>query len=270
VSSYRRRIELGSVGFDEFLQLVGSDPFGGLSSVGLRVPDLPTSTVDAEHLRYLFLLSSVTISEGHTMRLRGIRQLVTIGVDLANGPVGSHYAEEFLVTSPFWRFSDGNISWHIMRMGLGEVPDSPIPPAFPAARSLAFRMSDAPALLAETATLATAGVYTTLTAYAPPNLGQPYGSALAPSTGTFYDQNTIWRASEAWHSRDVIVQGPCQLGFFASMRQTNPVTRAKPFPAINPATVLATGLSPEESFLVNFPQAKYWRIGGSLILEDVD
>jgi hypothetical protein len=264
----RKVVELAAAGFDENLQIVGGDPYGGRSAVGIRIPTLATPNPQS---RYLVLLSSFSIPEGQRAVIRGYRQLVTLGV-IQNADSGAGAAPrviEQLVTSPFWAFPDGNISWHLQNLGAapGASTTQSLAGAVPTpSSSFAFRWaSGGAALLYETATIPVGGLYVDLTAYTPPNQGQPQGRSLRAGTNaTFYGQQTDYLDHGAWGSLDIDVEGPKTVGFFASVGQSNPGTR----PTVTvPGTFYQNGLSDEELFLLNFPSAVYWRVGGSLIVE---
>src|ERR1700730_10484500 len=95
----RKHFEVFTTGVDEFLQMQGGDPWGGISSSGLRVPFLATPAVGAGggaffslnptsalDLRYLFMLCSFSIGYGARARIRGFRQLLTIGAKITPTP----------------------------------------------------------------------------------------------------------------------------------------------------------------------------------------
>jgi hypothetical protein len=271
--SARRRIEIPTTGIDEFFQIIGSDPFGSTSYVGLRVPTRPTATLADDNgtnifaNRYLFTGAAYSVSDGSIGRIVGYRQLVTIGATqtVGEGSAAQVREVEQLVTSPFWHFADANVSFHLRRLGppgsQGVPANTPGPTDL---RCFKFRRSDGPALLYETATVPL-GYYVNLTAYTPPNAGQPYGTPLSDGhQGTFYDQRTEWRTHGAWHSLDVEVEGPDTIVAFISVAQTDPASRPVYTP---PGTFFPNGLSDEEQFLLNNPTARYWRVGFSLIVE---
>ena len=281
MSERPRRFEIATTGFDEFLSLVGSDPFGGGAphAVGLRVPFLPTPTLAAggAQLRYLFLLASFSVAEGACVRIRGYRQLATLG--LAQETVGGTRVIEQDITSPIWHPPDADISWHIRRIGdpnAGGVPkplgNAAVLPAVGGpvldVENYKRNWSDGSALLYGPGSGAAPGsIYPNIATYVPPNAGKPYGDAIDSKQGTFYDLRTSWRTHGAWNdSLDIPIRGPDTIAFFASVRQTNPETRL-------PITVASGafyggGLLPEEQFLLNFPTAQYWRVGGALIVEE--
>lgn len=276
----REWIEVSSMGLDPALQTVAGDPFGGLSSVGLRVPTL-ASARGRTSARYLFQLAGFTVPDGIRVRIHGYRQLVTIGYlqpgqSTAQPPLQPR-VNEFQVTSPFFKFSDGNISWHLMQMGMNE-PLSPLrpgltrnmtlvtpgPPLTPL-RNLAWKMSDTPALLfSSVQTPNFDPFYPNLTAYTAPNSGRPWGRPVTSGVGCFYDLRTQWRESQAWSALDIPIEGPTRIAFFASVAQTTPQNRpAIIAPANDPS---GASLSLEERFILNFPNAIYWRVGGALIV----
>jgi len=145
-------------------------------------------------------------------------------------------------------------------------------PIVPPLRGLAYRMSDNPALLYETATPA-GTYYVNAIDYVPPNTGRPWGAMLQNNLGTFYEQKTQWREHGAWHAMNAPVEGPCTVAFFASVQQPNPSALPSP-PFTPPATFYSEGLSPEWQFIFNFPFSEdestgvlIWRVAGALVVE---
>ncbi len=258
----RRLVELASVGADEFLQGLGSGPDGDSSSFGLRVPFL--TTPDKTH-RYLFLLAVFSIGHGAQATIKGYRQFSSLG--FADGS-GRFWEQE--ITSPNFRLPDGNISWHIRRLGPPNA--SGYPDYLPTPLDLnSFKkgFAEGPCLLYHDYTIAPGNrIYPQLLSYTPPNLGRPWGTPLiAGHQNTFFDQRTEWRTARAWHSMHIELEGPDTVAMFASVRQSagaySVATSPLPFPG---------GLSVEEQFIGNFgggeePRPKYWRVGGSLIVE---
>jgi hypothetical protein len=258
-----KRIEIASAGIDEFKQLLAGDPYGDPTSVGLRVPTL--ATPDFRH-RYLFNACSFSIGEGARARIVGWRQLVTLGFVQSGDPPR---LVEQVVTSPVFCFADGNVSWHLRQ--LGGPNGQGLPPRTPAPndlRNFNFRFIETPALLYENATLPAGNpFYVHLTDYTPPNSGQPWGYPLsAGHQGTFYDLRTPWETHGAWNSLDVELDGPATVALFISVGQTNPGREGR-VALTPPSPLFPNGLSDEEQFLLNFPSAIYWRVGGSLIVE---
>ena len=277
-SAPSKRIESFSRGVDETVQGLGADGYGSVMRTGLRVPALATVGVAN---RYLFLLASLSVAENQTLRLIGARQFWSLG--FTQNPLVTPRTVEQIVTNPFFRLMNGNIAWHLRIMEPSEIPRIPgggvftnIPdPLAPQAitpprQSLGFRFSDTPALLYETTAVPGGNpFYVSMTAYTPPNAGMPYGRPLASDLGTFYDLRWPWNSASAWSgSLDIPIDGPARIDFYASVQQS-----ALPRTALTPpATPLnfPGGLSDEEQFLLNFPEATIWAVGGALIalLED--
>jgi hypothetical protein len=258
-----RIIEIASSGFDEYLQGLGGDPWGGSAAVGLRVPTLATPDKDS---RYLFLLASFTVGEGASVVIKGYRQYVSLGVALSP----TRFVEQE-ITSPAFRLPDGNVSWAIR--GLGPPNAGGYPKQGPTPldlRSFKKNWADASCLLYRDYTIAAGNrIYTQLESYVPPNLGRPWGTALpAGQHGNFVDLRTPWRSGRAWTSLDVHVDGPSTVAFFASVHQSTGV-----YSVAAPSASFSGMNIPEEAFMANFgggedaPRPIYWRVGGSLIVE---
>jgi len=328
------RHELTTVGFDENLQNVGSDPYRSPYWVGQRIPAFNPPNGS----RYLFLLALARFGAHTKGRLVGIRQLVTIGQNIpvfidttiapasngltlpqpvinaatagfpSNGTilvttsagvqvvsytgitptsftgtaggtgvmstggliqaVIANYPLELEVTSPFWKFVDGNISWHLRRVG-------PLYQNTTAttrnAEGLQFLYGQTPALLFQRAPADLGG-------YNPPYGGQPPGNVLVPDLATFHDLRFFWKTDDAWSSLDIEFEGPCDIALFASVKQTDPTTRT---PLVIPPGVKLSTLQREDAFIATpqapldprqeigvAPDAKYWRIAGSLVFEE--
>jgi hypothetical protein len=259
-----RVIELAASGYDEFLQGRGGDPFNGSSSMGLRVPAL--ATPDYNH-RYLFLLSTFSIPEATKARIVGYRQFASLGLVLSTG----RYIEQQIL-QPNFRLPDGNISWHLQRLGPPNAQGYPlIQSTGTDLQSFTSQFPQSSALLYRNYTIAAGnGIYTQLESYTPPNLGRPWGTPITSGhQGTFYDQRVKWLSGQAWYSLDMEVEGPDTIGFFASVYQSTGAYAAASSPLAFPG-----GLSVEEQFIGNFgagteesPRPTYWRVGGSLIVE---
>lgn len=281
-----RVIEIAASGIDEAMQGIGADPFGGSSWVGLRVPTL--ATPDFRH-RYLMLLATFSLGARVRGRLLGMRQGVTIGqqVNVPVREVLAPYVVETEVTSPYWHFSDANISWHIHE--LGPPGNGSFPPSKPSLLgtvaavpnvkldrpNFVHNFSQKSALLyggVNGSNNLTNSFYTSLTTYVPPNAGRPWGSPVA-GLGPFYDLRTQSRTQGAWREfgRDGIeIYGNKTFAMFASVAQTNPSTRTKIQTTV-PNNFVNMDI-PEEIFIdptagAAFPNAIYWRVYGSLIVE---
>lgn len=256
----RRVVEVATTGIDEWLQGIGGDPFGGSSSVGLRIPTLATTSRAS---RYLFNLASFSIPSGTKAKIVGYRQLLTLGavVSAAGAETPGRFTE-LEVTSPFFRLPNGNVSWHIQRLGPPNNQGFPERAANTGdLRCFVQDYANAPALLYFDYTIPPGDAfYVDVTSYVAPNDGKPWGTPLrAGQQTTFYDLRTPWRDAHSWSSLDMDLEGPDTVSFFASVWQSPGA------PAIGGSSV---GLSPEEDFINRFPGSViYWRIGGALMIE---
>jgi hypothetical protein len=258
------RYEVSTSGFDPALQGVWSDPYGGAYNVGLMVPQVLPVVRDPQH-RLLFMLAFARFGAHRKARLVGVRQLLTIAA-LIPQPSAEipppPYIFEQQVKTPYWHFTDADVSWHVMRVPPGNQPL----PNKANADGIAFRYATGAALLFEKNPN---GV-----SYAPPNGGRPLGAPISSSLGNLHDIRYPWNSDHAQDSLDIEIEGPCDLVFYASVQQTNPATR----PSISSAGLtfpFGTGCLPkEEAFIGNFENqttpvpVTYWRIGGSMIIEE--
>lgn len=275
----RQYVEISSQGIDESLQGISSSPFPSAfpTSVGLRVP------TTALPQRYLFVLATRVVSK--PCRIRGIRQYLSIGSSLPRVVGESQAATNpvtLSVTTPDFKFLDGNVSWHLVR----ESNPTKLwgPPPLTDAPNFRFMESASPALLYQTFTAAagTTNPITgaplfypnALTAYTPPAIWGGW-QPLAEDLFTFNDIRFPWNAQQAWTGTDIYV--PVQAGsqrvtLYASVLQTSATALTIPaYPATLPQSAV---LPPEWQFiLTNFnldPSRPtiYWRVGGALIFED--
>ena len=154
----KRIFEVSSSGPDEFLQLIGGDPFGGANAVGMRVPTIQLPAVPSTaNNRYLFNACAFSLADGAKARILGYRQLVTIGLpNVGSGSPGD--APRFIeqeVTSPSFRLPDGNV-WMGLRHAGGPnwqgIPFNTPAPGLPP-NGTSFRVGMAPSLLYEDITL---------------------------------------------------------------------------------------------------------------------
>jgi hypothetical protein len=278
--SHRLRFEVSTTGIDEALQGVSADPFptsGYSTTTGLRIPAvLSVTETPATQPRYLFSLASITFQNG--IKLLGIRQGLTIGVD-ANEGVGVERPLEMWVKTPTFRFVDGNVSWHCVI-----EPQPQISQAMPTtnAQNWVKSQSDNPAMLYQSffnTNLTTTGAPVLyiegLTAYTPPDLTR--GWQPVAGLGNIHDLRFPWDSPSAWHAfgdHGIDIEGGGRLSLYASVLQSNPATRGSP-------TILPTNLSayacPEECFIEDFSTTPdeiplgpvFWRIMGALLVEKI-
>jgi hypothetical protein len=257
------RVELVSVGVDDDLQGIGATPIpGDFSSTGLRVPTAPT--VDQSH-RYLFRLCGAEIPAGSGLVIRGVRQAVTIRAEYAQTNevqvVTGIFPFEKEVTSPWWRFVDGNVSfffrWTQQVQSVRHVFD---PLQLPGTSPTTFGV-DSALLYTPNALGPFVGPYV------PPGAGIPPGRAvdfLSVTRELRYPWgNTDWSLS-------VPLTGPGVLVMYASVYQTDPATRIPPPQLTPPAPFtdpVLCGMRPEDQFLMQHPTARYGRVAGAMLLD---
>ena len=246
----RGRFQVSTVGLDAYLQLVGGDPWGSPNYTGLQVPTTPTPAASPQ-LRYLFKLCRASFRAGERARLVGFKQYLELVANIAIGdPGGGILPITMPITSPLWRFPDGNVSWHIARVG--PVRRDTRNPAN--ADSLVYVDSGSPALL-----------FQNLGPYVPPNAGRPWGKPITSNDlGNLHDLRYPWRDSQSELELAVPIIGPCDVVCFASVAQHNvDVT----LPDLTAAQVAA--LPPETQFWYNFQgDCQYGRIAASMIFEE--
>lgn len=278
--SHRLRVEVSTTGVDEALQGVSSDPFstsGYSTSTGLRIPAvLSGSSTPATQPRYLFCLASLTFQDG--IKLLGIRQGLTIGVDANEGSPPERVVECWVKT-PNFRFVDGNVSWHLVIENQPQRNQN-IPGTN--AQNWVKLQSDSPAMLYQTftnsnttATGAPVLYIDGLTAYAPPDLTQSWQPVAG--LGNIHDLRFPWDSGNAWKSfgeGGVPIEGGGRLSLYASVLQSNPATRGSPTIEV---TNLSSNAAPEECFIQNYSYGGeeeepaggpiFWRIMGALLVE---
>lgn len=243
------------MGYDPDLQGVGSTPWRDTSSSLLFIPTFPTLF---NKTRYLFRLATVIVPDGGTCRLKGIRQALTIGTLAdASGQDAGQIPVERDVVSPFWKFPDGNVSWHVTvqphpvvsvdrRLDAAQAP-STSPALYGVSDALLYTLDDSG------------------DPYVAPGGGIPPGTPLG-SLGTLLDMRYPWYSQATRNDMDVWVEGSSQISLFAAVKQTDPETRQSLAEPIDYADAPLGGL-PEDQFLSLVPGAIYRHIGGSLIVE---
>lgn len=269
--AYRRggKIEVSTVQVDPYLQ--GAAPFGGDAfkgnvSTGILVPQA-TDNTDG---RFLCLLAYASFQSGRRVRLVGVRQYLSIGApQTSDSGVSSFFEKQ--VTSPLWRFPDGNASWHVMALPpntqrpafLGALPAGVSGNATNQLPGFAFVNTKGPAVLSLTSAIDDAADGK----YLPPNGGRPFGAPLTGDLGNIHDLRWPWGSANSWHySVDVPINPPCDVAMYVSIKQTNTATRNNP---TVPEGVNLSVLSPEDQFYLSFPTtAVYWRVAGSLVFAE--
>ncbi len=257
------RYEIVTVGPNPEFNFIGSDPYDTNSYTGLVVPSTPSSSIS--DARYLMVLARSSFSTGEQsadrrgVRLVGIRQYAELiaripaGTSPLNstGPrSGSTVTFRKEIKSPLWHPPDGDISWHVMV--INKVQRDTRNPSN--TDGVMYQDSTSPALL-----------YQVASPYVPPNGGRPWGTPLAASLGNMHELRYKWRADNSEYVLDISIPTPCDVVFFASVRQNNP--------AFNPEFLDGTtnqfaALSDEDKFLVAYSSfAQYGAVAGALIFD---
>jgi hypothetical protein len=180
------------------------------------------------------------------MRVVGIRQLTVLQALLTSG--SASFPAQLEVTSPLWSFIDGNVSFHLRYHQL-----------YQDARK--FDPFQAPGTDPEMRGLDTALLYDPSGPfYTAPGSGIPPGKDVY-GLGTWRENRFPW-LNTSWDMK-IPVHGPGVLVLYASVRQTDPVTR----PLMPPPDDLGA-IRPEDRFVLEYPTtAVYGRIAGALAVE---
>lgn len=276
-----RRFEVSTRGVDESLQGITSDPYGSAPPTGfaLRIPPALSIAVQP---RYEFCLAT-RVLQGKT-RVRGIRQLLTVGINFPLGGGPLEYPVRMNVQTPFWRFIDGNVSWHLVREPA--TVDSTKLVKTDAQNWTHGVTGKGSAMLYDTFTNTNVDPVTgapilyfqNLTAYTPPLVNADRRQPVA-GCGNLRSILYPWNNPQAWDSIEEEIEGNCRISLYASLLQTNPLTR----PAATIPNITTSGYDlgfaiPEEVFLAAYPQPAeggsttsapiYWDIGGAILFED--
>jgi hypothetical protein len=244
----RDRQIVSSAQIDPGLTFVGGSPFqGDISATGILVPSAPTPS---QNRRYLFRCCGLGLGPNQTAYVRSLRYYLWIGVNQAQNNGIVHF--EQLVTTPGWRFPDGNASFHLRRIGAGSNLQAHYPTSIFDPPGIAFTANGVtPALLGRPI----AGVYF------PINGGLPYGQDVA-GLGTIRDVR--FDPYQTPHQDlDLQVVGPGNVEVFASVHQTDPTTRTN---WAGPKDI-REGLCPEDRFVVTFDLARFWRVGAEMTVD---
>lgn len=258
------RYEVSTTGFDPSRQAIGSDPDGSPYNVGIRLPGPPTTGGVPNGQRFMIMLAQARFGGNRKARLVGMRQLITIGA-LINSvpgppPTGTNYPVEFQIKTPFWSFTDGNVSWHLRRVPIMNIQTNNTNNTDTAQ----FQYSRTPAIMFQTGFVAgdvAAG-------YTAPFGGRIPGTSLTPELGNFPDIKGNWTSDTSWYSLDIEIEGPCDIALMASVKQTTPASRPVLVPPLPLFPGGSSNITPEDGFLLNFPTAQYFRIAGALAFEE--
>jgi hypothetical protein len=262
-------ITVQTVGYDPDRAGIGSGPGGDTSNNVLQVPQFVPNTGE----RFLFRLAAHRVPAGYYAALLDACQVVTIAqpftvVDGQQAPLFTSFIEREVV-SPFWCFTDGNVCTGITRLAMGDVQNdwgatTTLPLVNPSVSNSLYDVS--PALLALGDV--------TAAAYRAPFGGQYPGDDIAGLI-RFYDQRYPWNLGSTLRQR-FVVHGPAVIVMWASVLQTDPLTRPQiPAASLPQAPATLAGWRPEDQFLYSFGDAgaqgpnrvRYRKIGGRMLIE---
>lgn len=246
------RVIVTTTQVDPAFDFVGSSPYSAdRYGTGIVLP--PVSDTPDGH-RLLCNLGGVKLGPNSRCIIQSVRQLLTVGYPQTMDG-GQTMIVEVPVRTANWHFVDGAVSWHLRRVNpkhlqflQNRFPDNPT--SFPPYAQDAYGLTSS--ILSRHLP----------PSYAPLNGGLPYGTDVA-GLGTFRDMRYPFDLGSANMALGIEVLGPCDLKFFASVKQTDPETRPAP-PAILPSL---DGLVDEDKFVLTHPEARYWRIGCELVLD---
>jgi hypothetical protein len=243
-------VEIVSAGADEDFLGVGSSPYtGDYAGTALTVP----ATATNQAARYIFRLAAIQIPGGASIVVRGLRFAIELiapippDSDVVGAAAFPLYLEQ---SSPFWHFSDANVSWHVRHH-----------------TNIFRQVSD---------TTAAPGTSPTFRGTQPARIFHPGGLLVAPGRLTppgvdVEGLGTIRELRYAWTNTDwslaVPVSGPGIVALYCSVKQTDPTTRPQT-PFITPNT----SLRPEDRFILETRQgateiARYGRVAGAMLVE---
>lgn len=272
----QRRVIVSTAATDARRTLVGSSPvLGDATATGIVLPPFATSHQSG---RTMVRLATVDVPDRHVARVLDIGQLLTLAACWAVDPeqlpatdpipqgaesmaFPSFHAERPVVT-PWWSFSDGNVSWHLRVFSTtrmqSDIDSSTATDGF----SPGLYGTGGPAIM-----------------YRPdsPPLPFPVSAIVPPGDGALpgvpFGDLGVWRDTRYHWDRDcsaqvpdLVAKGPCVIAMYASVHQTNPALRLRPAAWMDPAMVQS--LVPEDQFLISFPNtARYYRIAGRMTVD---
>ncbi len=242
-------VELATESFDPDLLGVGSSPWpGDATSIGVRVPLAPTT---AQTNRYLIRLAAIDIPNNHAIVIRGIWQYATLrALTARGGPDCLPVPLELEIESPGWHFADGNISWHL-RWEPNQFSEESV-----------FDAGQQPGTSPTMNGVDHALLYVPpLTPYQAPGAGIPPGTDV-DYLGTIREMRYLDRQSR---ELAIPVFGPGRVAFYASVHQTDPVSRC-------PIDSVPAGIGrPEDQWLFFWEDQDidviYGRVAGGLAVE---
>jgi hypothetical protein len=193
-----------------------------------------------------------SIPPGMAARVIAVGEYTEIGLLIDQEEGGGRYPLRRDVVSPGWTFPDGNIARGITQM----APEQP--------SNLLSDAGSPPSTTRNVYGLSPGLIYqgASPVPYLAPAGGLFPGSPIGGSLGLWRDGRFRWSFSSS--PMDYAVEGPCNLVYWASIRQTDP--EARPVLELPPEPDLGA-LLVEDRFVLQFPDAVYTRIGGFMVIE---
>lgn len=266
----QRRVIVATAGTDARKTLVGTSAVPG--DTGFSGLVLPTGPTSGAGRRYSVRLASIGVPTGHVCRILDIGQLLTIAACWAIDPTqlsrqgdqGNREEDtppcfhfERPVTTPWWTFPDGNVSWHLRQYVPNDQSDMP--------RSLERDTASIGLYGTGEAILYDRAAIIPMAPYSPPGAGRLPGTPVG-DLGVWHDMRFPWEGTPSAQVPELLAKGPCIVSMFASVYQTDVTGRPKPAAWLSEAQINA--LVPEDQFLVAFPDTtRYYRIGGRMTAE---
>lgn len=251
--------EISSKGLDPYWAAYGTSPWAGSQERGrILVPAAPNTPGPlGVQSRYVIRLAAHQVVPGFNARIHSLRTYVDIGLDAPTNQPGVTVPLFQPIVSPFWTFPDAIVSFHLT--ALRGAPSSVAVPGAMAPWDLPPGWSNQ---LDSTSTgiIAQNNVTGTghLTLFPNDIPGTPLGSL-----GSFSDTRFPW-ISSAIGAVDMMVEGPCLIGLYAVVLQTNPQTRP-----VLPAPQDLGAWSQEQRFVNAYPDARIYSVAGAIMVEDV-
>ena len=253
-------IETGSRGIDEYWRAIGSTSYpNSVDRTRILIPE-PRNTPGpaGSSTRYVIRLAAHRVPPGRNVIVHGVRQYLDIGVQIDVGR-GQPYILNQPIISPFWTFSDAIVTWHLVQQRTHEAttnsPGGFAPSDLPPGWSQELDSTNTGLIALNP--FQGAGHQSLL-------LGEVPGTVYPlDSLGSFSDIRFPW-ISSANGSLGYVVEGNSIVALYATVLQTDPDTRP-----VLPAPEDIFSLNQEERFILANPNARYWSIAGSLILQEV-
>lgn len=246
----RERVIVSSSQIDAGLNLVGGSPFpGDMTASGVPIPPEPTVSQDT---RYLVRCCGIGLNAGEKAIIKSLALQLTIGADVDQED-GTVIPFEIPVLTTGWRFTDGNVTFHLRHVNDGRpIKSEPHDFAWGTYPMQWSRNGLSSIILGRVVD----GIYEPL------NAGMPYGNGVG-GLGTIHDVR--WPVMPPpTNDLDLEVEGPGEVVVYASVHQTDPATRA----IYDGSLDISHAVCREDWFAHRFQRAtRYWRVGANMVVD---